>query len=215
MLARGTSPILVLPFLLFIICFISYFLVASHWLVIVLALIFTILAIMGLVFFRDPDREIGKGLVSAADGVVSFVKEEPKKKVTISVFMNVHNVHVNRTPIAGKVRRTKYSKGPHAPAYKPIANKNEQLVTDLDTDIGPVRVVQIAGTVARRIVPYIKKGDRLYKGQKIGIIKLGSRVDIVLPSDMVKVKVEKGEKVLAGETTVAVLSKKGRAREGE
>jgi len=211
MLAKGTSPIVVLPIILFLLLFITYVFIIALWVLILLALLFFILSVIGLNFFRDPNRVIGKGLVSAADGVVSFVKKDKKKGiVTLSVFMNVHNVHVNRAPLAGTVKRTRHHPGPHAPAYSEISDRNEQFVTDLRTDIGPVRIVQIAGTVARRIIPYIKKGAVLKKGQRIGIIRLGSRVDLVFPSDMVKIKVKVGQKVLAGETSIGHLTEKGK-----
>ena len=211
MLAKGTSPIIILPIILFLLLFFTYLLIFQDWLLILLAVVFFALSALGLNFFRDPNRVIGKGLVSAADGVVSFVKKDKKKgTVTVSVFMNVHNVHVNRAPIEGMVKRTRHHPGPHAPAYKKVSDRNEQFVTDLDTYIGPVRIVQIAGTVARRIIPYIKKGDSLRKGQRIGIIRLGSRVDLVFPADMVRIRVEEGQKVLAGETSIGDLSKKAK-----
>jgi phosphatidylserine decarboxylase len=206
MLAKGTSPIIVAPILLFILCFLSYVFFLHHWAFIVLAILFTFLSCMGMWFFRDPYRKIAPGLVSSADGIVSFVKRSKDgKSITVSVFMNVHNVHVNRAPWAGKVTKSKHYAGGHMPAYEHNADKNEHVVTEMITDLGPIRIVQIAGTVARRIIPYIKKGDRLEKGERIGIIRLGSRVDVTLPATTVKVKVTKGQKVLAGETTLALV----------
>jgi phosphatidylserine decarboxylase len=207
MLAKGTSPIIVAPILLFVLCFISYVFLLHHWAIIVLAILFTFLSCMGLWFFRDPYRKIAPGLVSAADGIVSFVKRSKDgKSIIISVFMNVHNVHVNRAPWAGTVTKCKHFAGGHMPAYEHNSDKNEHVVTEMTTDLGPIRIVQIAGTVARRIIPYITKGDRLEKGERIGIIRLGSRVDVTLPAAKIKVKVTKGQKVLAGETTLAVIS---------
>jgi phosphatidylserine decarboxylase len=206
MLAKGTSPIIVAPVLLFILCFVSYVFFLHHWALIVLAILFTFLSCMGLWFFRDPYRKIAPGLVSSADGIVSFIKRSKDgKSITISVFMNVHNVHVNRAPWPGKVTKCKHFAGGHMPAYEHNSDKNEHVVTELETDLGPMRIVQIAGTVARRIIPYIKKGDRLEKGERIGIIRLGSRVDVTLPSSKIKVKVIKGQKILAGETTLAIV----------
>ena len=214
MLAKGTSPIIVAPVLLFIVCFVSYLFLWHHWALIALAILFTFLSCMGFWFFRDPYRKIAPGLVSAADGVVSFVKKSKDgKSVTISVFMNVHNVHVNRAPWAGTVTRSKHHSGGHMPAYEGNADKNEHVVTEMMTDLGPIKIVQIAGTVARRIIPYIKKGDRLEKGERIGIIRLGSRVDVTLPASALKIKVAKGQKVLAGETTLAFV--KGSSDEEE
>lgn len=206
MLARGTSPIIIVPALLFLLCFTAYFYVASHWAIVLLAFLFMALSIMGVMFFRDPQRTIGKGVVSAADGVISFVRRKGGK-VTISVFMNVHNVHVNRAPLDGKVTDVKHVPGGHVPAYKEISKDNEHFITDMETGLGSVRVIQIAGTVARRIIPYIKKGASLSKGQRIGIIRLGSRVDVVLPAKGLKVKVRKGQKVYAGTTTIARVVK--------
>lgn len=211
MLAKGTSPILFAPVLLFMLCFASYFYLISHWALVLLALVFLALSLIGIFFFRDPHRTIGKGLVSAADGVVTFVRKKGGR-TTISVFMNVHNVHVNRTPLDGKVKRTKHVPGGHVPAYKEISKDNEHVITDLETALGPVRIIQIAGTVARRIIPYIRAGQDLIRGQKIGIIRLGSRVDVIFPREKILVKVKKGQKVLAGVTTIAELKKTGRSK---
>ena len=214
MLAKGTSPIIIVPILLFALCFIAYVFYMNHWAFVALAAIFTFLSCLGLWFFRDPQRKIGHGMVSAADGVVSFVKRSKDgKSVTISVFMNVHNVHVNRAPWAGTVTRTKHFPGGHTPAYEHNADRNEHVVTEMATGLGPVRIVQIAGSVARRIIPYIKKGQRLRKGDKIGIIRLGSRVDVTLPAKDIKVVVKAGQKVLAGETTLARVKGKGSEEE--
>jgi len=214
MLAKGTSPIIIVPIILFALCFIAYVFYMHHWAFVLIAVIFTFLSCMGLWFFRDPERKIGKGVVSAADGVVSFVKRSKDGKgVTISVFMNVHNVHVNRAPWAGTVTKVKHFPGGHSPAYERNADRNEHEVTEMSTDLGPVRIVQIAGTVARRIIPYIDRDQRLKKGERIGIIRLGSRVDVTLPAKAVKVVVKTGKKVLAGETTVADV--KGKSLEEE
>jgi len=204
MLAKGTSPIIIVPIILFALCFLGYVFYMHHWAFVLLAIIFTFLSCMGLWFFRDPERKIGHGIVSAADGVVSFVKKSKDGKgVTISVFMNVHNVHVNRAPWAGTITRTKHFPGGHSPAYERNADKNEHVVTEMATGLGPIRIVQIAGTVARRIIPYIDRGQRLKKGERLGIIRLGSRVDVTLPAKAVKVVVKHGQKVLAGQTTIA------------
>jgi len=176
---------------LFFISIISYFLTAFF-----------------VIFFRDPEREIGKGIVACADGKIREISNTKDKDigecVLISTFMNVYNVHVNRMPIDGAIREMKHSSGPHLPAFKKESEKNERVTLLIDTKIGKIKIVQIAGTLARRIVPYVKEGDKLKKGDKIGIIRLGSRVDIYLPSGKIKVNV--GDYVKAGVSTIAEIN---------
>ena len=155
-----------------------------------------------LVFFRDPDRKPGHGLVSPADG---RVLEADAATGTLTVFMGLGNVHVNRAPWDGRITRMAHTPGGHAPAYKKEAARNERLETVLDTGLGPIRMTQVAGIVARRIVPFRREGDRVKKGQRIGMIRFGSRVELSLPKG-VRLVVAVGEKVRAGETTVAVVS---------
>jgi len=160
-----------------------------------------------LVFFRDPERVTGRGIVSPADGRVIEADAERNR---VTVFMGVTNVHVNRAPWDGRITRMRHSPGGHAPAYTPEASRNERLESVLDTPLGPIRITQVAGVFARRIVPYWREGDRVKKGQRIGMIRFGSRVELVLPRD-VRIVVRVGERVRAGESTVAeVLG--GRAR---
>ena len=161
-----------------------------------------------VLFFRDPDRTIGKGIVACADGKIREITKLKDKDigdcVLISTFMNVYNVHVNRMPLDGTVKDVKHINGLHLPAFKKESEKNERVIILVDTKIGKIKIVQIAGTLARRIVPYIKKGDKLKKGDKIGIIRLGSRVDIYLPSGKIKVKVR--DCVKAGVNCIAEIN---------
>ena len=164
-----------------------------------------------LQFFRDPDRKIGKGIVACADGRVreiNCVKDsEVGNCIKISTFMNIYNVHVNRMPLDGTVRDIVHKWGIHLPAFKKESEKNERIITTIDTNIGTIKVIQIAGTIARRIVPYIKKGDKLKKGDKIGIIRFGSRVDVYLPVKKIKkTHVKVGDMIKAGETTIAEIN---------
>jgi len=152
-----------------------------------------------LVFFRDPERVPGRGIVSAADGRV--LHADPGRG-TLTVFMGIGNVHVNRAPWAGRISRMTYTAGGHAPAYRAEATRNERLETVLDTDIGQIRMTQIAGVFARRIVPYRREGDRVKKGARVGMIRFGSRVELVLPRS-VRILAREGDRVRAGETTVA------------
>jgi phosphatidylserine decarboxylase len=121
--------------------------------------------------------------------------------------MNVWNVHVNRAPIDGKVIYLSHHYGEHLPAFLGDSRKNERVIAILETEIGKVKLIQIAGTFARRVVSYIKKGERVKKGERIGIIKFGSRVDLYLPIEGVKrLCVKPKERVRAGEDRIAEIS---------
>ncbi len=163
-----------------------------------------ILAAFCLYFFRDPERAIPDGpvAVSPADGKVVVVKPESGGN-RISIFLNVFDVHVNRAPIAGKIACVKYQKGQFLVASKESAShSNEQNI--LTVEGGGSRVVfkQIAGLIARRIVCYKKPGDIVEKGERIGLIKFGSRVDILLGPEWT-VAVREGERVSAGSSIIA------------
>lgn len=161
-----------------------------------------------LLFFRDPDRAPGDGVVSPADGKVQAVEETETGGTVVQVFMSPLDVHVNRAPLDGTVSAREHRPGGHRPAFDKDAATNERMVWDLETAHGPVRVVQIAGAAARRIVPYVDVGARLEKGDRIGIIRLGSRVDLELPPGLV-VEVEPGQRVEAATTTVARVAGDG------
>jgi len=163
-----------------------------------------------LIFFRDPQRKIGKGIVAVADGVVREITKEEDKDVDkctkISTFMNIYNVHVNRMPIDGVIKDIIHHDGAHIPAFKKESEKNEKVILLLKTNIGNIKIIQIAGTLARRIVPYVKKGDIVKKGEKIGLIRLGSRVDIYLPTKKIKsITVKVKDRIQAGEDTIAEI----------
>jgi len=161
-------------------------------------------AVAGLLlnFFRDPERAPAPGIVSPADGVVTTVTEHAGRR-RVNIFMNPLDVHVNRAPLDGTVLSVERVRGGFVPAFKKESERNERVVIEWETALGPVTTVQIAGTVARRIVPYVKTGDRLAKGERIGIIRLGSRVDVYLPATA-RVVVREGERVKAGATTLAL-----------
>ena len=168
-----------------------------------------------LQFFRNPERsgstEEG-AVLSPADGeIISIdtVQEErflKEKAVRIAVFMNVFNVHVNRAPYSGTVRRISWHPGKFFAANAEKASlENEQNAILLETDKGKkILFIQIAGLIARRIICYAKEGDRLVKGERCGIIKFGSRVDIYLPQET-RILVKLKEKVKAGATTIGML----------
>lgn len=168
-------------------------------------------------FFRDPDRKgpTGEGLVLApADGrVVAIIQEamgdgdSPGGETRVSIFLSLLNVHVNRAPIKGRVEYVRYQPGRFIAAFKEEASHaNEQNAVRL-TDAGgnSVGVVQIAGLLARRIICYVRKGQDLERGQRLGIIIFGSRVDLYLPRGST-VEVTEGQRVKGGETVIGRLS---------
>jgi phosphatidylserine decarboxylase len=121
--------------------------------------------------------------------------------------MNVHNVHVNRMPVDGVVNDVVHVSGSYLPAFKKESERNERVILKLETVIGMVKVILIAGTLARRIVPYVQKGDKLKKGDRISIIRFGSRVDVYLQSKKVKhLTVKMNDRVKAGESTIAEIN---------
>ncbi|HSD43539.1 MAG TPA: phosphatidylserine decarboxylase [Burkholderiales bacterium] len=171
-------------------------------------------ALFVLQFFRDPARQIpgdARTVVAPADGRIVAVEkaEDPylKRQATkVSVFMNVFNVHSNRSPVDGEVRQAWYDAGSFINAALDKASvENERNALWLRADAGQdVTCVQIAGLIARRILCYVKAGDRLKRGDRFGFIRFGSRVDLYLPGEA-RVKVELGQKVYAGSTIVAEL----------
>jgi phosphatidylserine decarboxylase len=166
-----------------------------------------LLALFCLYFFRDPDREIPPGnvAVSPADGKVIAIKPEGPGITRLTVFLNVFDVHVNRTPVAGRITMVEYKTGKFLVASKEACSTvNEQNVVAITTDDGAVVVFkQIAGLIARRIVFNPKVGDRVATGDRIGLIKFGSRMDVLFgPEWQIVAKV--GQRVAAGSSVIAV-----------
>lgn len=173
------------------------------------AIIPFLLAFFFLWFFRDPERLIPAdpgAVVSPGDGKVTSVEVADDKRLRISIFLNVFNVHVNRSPIAGVVRDVRYQRGKFGNAMNVLsADQNEQNIVTVEGDDGQQVVFkQIAGLLARRIVFYPKIGDRLERGQRVGLIKFGSRVDVVLEGSA-RVNVKIGDHVKGGSSIVAYL----------
>jgi phosphatidylserine decarboxylase len=167
-----------------------------------------------LYFFRDPERKSlsdKNSAISAADGIVVDVSvmDAPgfgDKALRIAVFMNVFNVHVNRSPLPGNVIKTEHRPGKKLNAAIARAEyENECGDTDIETSDGLIRIRQIAGLIARRVVTRVKPGDLLERGSRIGLIRFGSRVDVFLPTTF-EPSVKKGEKVKAGITVIAAKS---------
>ena len=165
----------------------------------IISLILIILSLFLLCFYRDPHRVIEEGIVSPADGLVQKIATK-RGIIHISVFMGLQNVHVNRSPIDGKVISQKHRSGGYTPAFSKDSDKNERLVTKLDTDLGIFKITQIAGFLVRRIVSYIEPNEFIRKGKRIGLIHFGSRVDLAFESSGIKIKIKEGDRVLAGQT---------------
>ncbi|UEM20162.1 phosphatidylserine decarboxylase [Skermanella mucosa] len=179
-------------------------------------------------FFRDPDRVVPARpglLVSPADGTVQMIVPAvpppelgmgPEPRLRISIFLNVFNVHVNRTPAAGTVKAAEYRKGRFLnAALDKASEENERMAIRLRLDDGrEIAFVQIAGLVARRIICHLKPGQAVAAGERYGLIRFGSRTDIYLP-DGVHPQVIVGQTTIGGETVIADLNSTEPARLGE
>ncbi|MBL7055757.1 phosphatidylserine decarboxylase [Candidatus Woesearchaeota archaeon] len=184
-------------------------------------------------FYRDPKRKIpsGENLVSPADGkIIRIIKTDSKKikirkglmgKVyaltkdvakecyVISIFMSPLNVHINRAPVAGKIISTKHEKGKFFAAYdlkKSLMNEKNEILME-NKQIGKIKMLQIAGFLARRIICSVKKNEKVNKGSKIGKIVLGSQLTIIIPSKNINLKIKQGQKVYAGKSMIADILK--------
>tara|TARA_B100001245_G_scaffold226429_1_gene201897 strand:+ start:1910 stop:2422 length:513 start_codon:yes stop_codon:yes gene_type:complete len=165
-------------------------------------------------FFRDPGRDISSNksqIISAADGKICFIGESYPPKETnisikflkVSIFMNVFNVHINRSPISGTIENIYYKKGKFFNASLDKASEyNERNSIIISDNKNKIIVVQIAGLIARRILSFVREKDYLKRGERLGLIRFGSRVDIYLPLKY-KIKVSLKDKVRAGETVIA------------
>jgi phosphatidylserine decarboxylase len=169
-------------------------------------------------FFRDPDRRIPQepGLVvSPADGRVMIAGPSdgrwapPGSWHQITIFLSPMDVHINRTPVSGRVMRVDYRAGKFLPAYNEGSNDNELNEVWVDHDGRPVVFRQVVGILARRIVCRVHEGQVLERGERVGLMKFGSRMDVFLPTDAT-LRVAVGDRVIAGETVLATLGS-GRA----
>ncbi|CAN5605143.1 phosphatidylserine decarboxylase family protein [soil metagenome] len=172
-----------------------------------LGMIFWLLAGFMLYFFRDPNRVIPTGaglIVSSADGRVTRIENSGDSKL-VSVFLSPLDVHINRSPISGTIKKIDYIEGRKMPATRDeasLVNERNSLVIE-GSDM-TIACTQIAGILARRIVCWPKSGDNLERGQKFGLIKFGSRTDLLMPVD-VEIAVKVGDRVKGGETIIARL----------
>lgn len=174
-----------------------------------------LLALGFVFFFRDPDRRLPADqalVVSPADGVVKFVGPAMAGSPAgawqqITIFLSPLDVHVNRAPVSGRVTRVLYKPGQFLPAYRPESGAvNEQSEVWIDHDGRPAVFRQVVGILARRVVTRVREGDDLRVGQKIGVMKFGSRMDVFLPLDLA-VEVRAGDRVVAAVTVLARWSR--------
>ncbi len=159
------------------------------------------------IFFRDPERAPPgdeDDAVSPADGRVISIQDR-----TICIFMNIHNVHVNRAPLAGTVTHIDYKPGGYMPAFNKDSYVNERNHVVIKSDQGILELTQIAGVLTRRIVSYISEGTRVKRGERIGMIRFGSRVDVIIPEGY-EFTVRLDDRVKAGETIIAMRRERPR-----
>lgn len=166
-----------------------------------------------LLFFRDPERHLDPApevIYAAADGVVTTIEESVPdpwmpndRAMRISTFLNLHNVHVNRSPVAGEVTQVDSVRGRFTPALWARAEDNTRRRVAIDGARGRVVVVQVAGLLARRISGWVQQGEAVVAGQRLGMIHLGSRTDVLLPEGSADVLVTPGQRVHAGITELA------------
>lgn len=186
-----------------------------------LGLLAVAISLFAFYFFRDPERYTPEGddlIIAPADGIVLPIKESVlpeelkmgnEKFIKISIFMSVFNVHVNRNPVSGKVLKTLYIAGKFFNADLDKASKdNERNLILVERPNGDkICYVQIAGLIARRIVSRLKKDDEVVKGERFGLIKFGSRLDVYIPKSKYDIKVMAGQRMVSGETILATLKK--------
>ena len=189
--------------ILFLLVVFFYFIYKPLFIISLILLIFT------FYFFRDPERVVPIGndiLVSPADGLITNITEikEGKKLYTkVSIFLSIFNVHIQRLPISGEVTKVDYIEGKFINAtLDKASDENERLKLTIKNGNNLIYVTQIAGLIARRIVNYVKPNENINQGERYGIIKFGSRVDIEFPNNF-KLLVNEGQQCIGGETIIA------------
>jgi phosphatidylserine decarboxylase len=172
-----------------------------YWGFLILGFLFFALVCFFIWFFRDPERipDDKDGILSPADGKILPFRGDNK----IRIFMSPFDVHVNRAPLYGEIIKQEYKKGGYKPAYSKDSDNNEQLKWVFETEAGTIEMVQIAGSLVRRIISYKKIGEKVQRGERVGVVKFGSRVDLTIPIGY-NVIVKTGEHVYAGKTILAI-----------
>ncbi|MEA1986262.1 MAG: phosphatidylserine decarboxylase family protein [Candidatus Marinimicrobia bacterium] len=183
----------------------------------IIATISLFLFLFSLYFFRDPDRDVPNEknlLISPADGKIIFIKENIEHPISkepstmISIFLSITNVHVNRIPIDGKITFIKYQKGKFLTAFNPKASDlNERYIFDIDSDFGKIRVQQVAGIIARRLVCNLENDEIVKAGNRFGLMKFSSRIDLVIPKKYFISNVKLKDVVRGGETIIGKFVK--------
>ena len=208
-MAKEGTPF-VIGFFVFFLIFVLLAYFTSSTVLGVIAGLFLMLTLFIVYFFRDPDRTSPAGenvILSPSDGRVVAIQPYSdsyvgKKAVRVSVFLNIFNVHVNRSPCDGIVMNSKYKPGKFLPAFDPkTSEENEQTIIDIKHKDFKLRMKQIAGLIARRIVNHLRPGDHVTRGDRFGLIRFGSRMDIIFPAE-VEIKVELKQKVFGGKTVI-------------
>ena len=189
--------------ILFLLVVFFYFIYKPFFILSLILLIFT------FYFFRDPERVVPIGddiLVSPADGLITNIteiKEGKKTYIKVSIFLSIFNVHIQRLPISGEVTKVDYIEGKFINAtLDKASDENERLKITIKNGNNLIYVTQIAGLIARRIVNYVKPNENINQGERYGIIKFGSRVDIEFPNNF-KLLVNEGQQCIGGETIIA------------
>ena len=189
--------------ILFLLVIFFYFIYKPLFLILLILLIFT------FYFFRDPERVVPLGddiLVSPADGLITNIsdyKEGKKSYTKVSIFLSVFNVHIQRLPLSGQITKIDYIEGKFINATLDKASEeNERLRLTLKSGSNVIYITQIAGLIARRIICYLKTNERVNQGERYGIIKFGSRVDIEFPNSY-NLMVSIGQQCIGGETIIA------------
>ena len=198
---------ILIPTFLFLCLFAILSLAISNIIINCILLVTLLFAIFCIYFFRDPKRKVdssGKNMVAPADGKIVQIIQSSDKELgavnIISIFLSVFNVHRQWVPFSSKVLDYQYNKGAFLGAFfNKASDKNEQSITYFETDFGNYKIKQIAGFIARRIINYMNPLDKVMIGDKLGFIRFGSRVDIVLPQNF-KIEVSVGDKVRGCQT---------------
>ena len=204
-MARGTPWFVVLPLVLLVLMTLpmwSGLLPMAWWSVVTLSVL-AILAVLSVLFFRDPERPIGDGLVAPAHGRVLAVEEE-EGLMMVSTFMGPFDVHVVRAPLDGRVVSMERGGSGFRRAYTPEARHNVFLEMAFSGGSGPFTVRLVSGWFARRIVPYLGIGDTVERGSRIGLIRFGSRVDVLVSKGSYRIVVGPGDRVRAGSSRLGV-----------
>ncbi len=163
-----------------------------------------LLTVAFLWFFRDPDRSLRSGrLLASADGKIQAIDRLPDGRTRIATYLSLSDVHVIRAPVAGRVVSAHHTSGRHRPAFRKDSELNERVHWHFMTELGDIEIIQIAGAMARRIVAYVPVGAKVEQGEKIGLIRFGSRVDVFLPPGIFP-GVCVGQRVLAGITRIDI-----------